>query len=301
MPRASACSWRNWRPLSAEPVNPVELDALVEYYLQVLVTAGDFACAIQDRVHGAGQKDGPNAWAEALTEADIAVQNYVEVATLGRNPALGFFGEESSRSANRKYFDVDAPTVVNLDPINGTFLYQNQRDGWDIILSIAHERRLIAAVSYMPARGLFYLAVPHRGALTGTRAAPELDSMQPLRTQSGSRVCLTYQAPDVLQAVGERYAAFDLVEDYDPARAVDNLNDLFTGKLDAFACRGGELLDWGAVAFIARQAGGLASHMDGTPLRGLDDYAPQATADMLVAASPAIHREILSLLGGGNP
>ncbi|UCG72266.1 MAG: hypothetical protein JSV45_13605 [Chromatiales bacterium] len=280
-------------------MTPADVDALVDYYLPVLIAAGDYARAIQAGVQGPAPKTGANAWTEALTDADIAVQTYVEVATIARDPALGFFGEEWAQSVNHKYFDPAAPTVVHLDPVNGTFLYRNQRDGWDIILSIAHEGQLVAAVSYMPARGLFYLALRHRGALTGTRDAPNVAAMQRLGTQSGSRVCLTYQAPDVKQAVSEQYDAFDIVEDYDPARGFDNLNDLFTGRLDAFACRGGELLDWGAMAFIVHHAGGIVSTLDGSPLSGLNAFKPQAQADMLVAASPAVHREILALIGNG--
>jgi fructose-1,6-bisphosphatase/inositol monophosphatase family enzyme len=282
-------------------MEPAEVDALVDYYLPFLVTAGDFARAIQGGIRSPKKKAGPNAWAQALTDADIAVQTFVEVATKARDPDLGFFGEESAQSANDKYFDPGAETVVHLDPVNGTFLYQHQRDGWDIILSISHRGRLQAAVSYMPARGLFYLAVRHRGALTGTRQGPALRSMQALRTQSGSRVCLTYHAPDMVHAVRDQYDAFDMVDDDDPHGTSDNLNDLFTGRLDAFACRGGQLLDWGAIAFIVCHAGGRASNLDGTPLTAFEDFAPQAPADMLVSASPAIHREILALVNGNGP
>jgi fructose-1,6-bisphosphatase/inositol monophosphatase family enzyme len=277
-------------------LDPAALDALVDYYLPVLVTAGDFARAVQGGVAGPAQKTGANAWTMAVTDADVAVQTFLEVATKARDPALGFFGEEWAQSANHKYFDARADTMVHLDPVNGTFLYKHQRDGWDIILSISHRGRLRAAISYMPARGVFYLAVDHRGALTGDRDAPALNAMRPLRTQSGSGVCLTYRAPDVLRAVGTRYETFDIVEDHDPERAVDNLNDLFTGRLDAFACRDGELLDWGAIAYIVVNAGGQASRLDGSPLTGLENFAPQDTVDMLVSASPAIHRELLSLV-----
>lgn len=278
-------------------MTPAEIDSLVDHYLPVLITAGDYARAIQGGVQSQTGKDGQNAWVQAVTDADIAVQTFVEVATIARDPTLGFYGEEWAQSANHKYFDPAAANVVHLDPVNGTFLYKNQRDGWDIILSIAHAGQLVAAVSYMPVRGRFYLALRHRGALTGTRDAPRVAAMQPLHTQSGSRVCLTYQAPAVKQAVSEQYDAFDIVADYNPERAIDNLNDLFTGKLDAFACCGGELLDWGAMAFIVHHAGGTVSALDGSPLSGLNAFQPDARADMLVAASPAVHREILALLG----
>jgi myo-inositol-1(or 4)-monophosphatase len=278
-------------------VTPTELDDLVEYYLGVLITAGDFAHEIQSRVDVRAGKQGQNEWVEAVTDADIAVQTYVEVATLARDPELGFFGEEWAQSANHKYFNAEAETVVNLDPVNGTFLYKSGRDSWDIILSVAHDGDLLAAVSYMPVRGVFYLALRDRGALTGTRDEPRLDAMHALHTQSGSGVCLTYQAPTERSALSKRFDTFDIVEDYNPERAFDNLNDLFTGRLDAFACRRGEMLDWGAIAFIVDQAGGTATTLDGAgPLFARNAYRADEHADMLVAANPAVHSEILGLL-----
>jgi hypothetical protein len=72
---------------------PAEIIAMVEHYLPVLVTAGDYALNIQSRIGGPEQKSGDNAWAQALTDADLTVQTYVEVATLSRYADIGFFGE----------------------------------------------------------------------------------------------------------------------------------------------------------------------------------------------------------------
>jgi myo-inositol-1(or 4)-monophosphatase len=277
-------------------MTPAEIVAMVEHYLPVLVTAGDYACNIQSQITGPAQKSGANAWTQALTDADITVQTFVEVATLSRYPDVGFFGEESEHSVNRKYFDSGADTVVHLDPINGTFLYKNQRSGWDIILNISHQGQLIAAISYMPASGLFYLAIRGIGAITGSRKCRRIRDMQILRTQSGSRVCLTYQAPDVIASANSAFECFDIVQDYSADRDLDNLNDLFTGRLDAFACRNGDMLDWGAVAFIVCQAGGVASCLNGSPLGSFDDFRGGDTVDMLVSTSPEVHKEILNLL-----
>jgi len=273
--------------------------SLVEYYLPVLVTAGDYAREIQSAIDGPEQKNGANAWTQALTDADLMVQHFVEIATLSSWPDLGFFGEESSQSANTKYFPVTAETVVHLDPINGTYLYKNQRSGWDIVLSIRHANRLVAALSYMPVRGRFYVAIRGIGALTGNRQTLRVEDMDSLTTQTGSRRCLTYRAPDVQQRLSGVFECFDIVEDDDPQRGIDNLNDLFTGKLDAFACRQGDMLDWGATAFIVAQAGGCASYLDGSEFSAFDAFDPQDTANMLVTTSADTHRCILDLLNKG--
>jgi fructose-1,6-bisphosphatase/inositol monophosphatase family enzyme len=268
---------------------------MVEFYLPVLVTAGDFARGIQPQISGPPQKAGQNPWVRAITDADQSVQTFVEVATLARFPSAGFFGEEQDQSRNARYFPADAETMVWLDPINGTFLYKNQRPGWDIILSITRRGQLQAAISYMPVRERFYLAVRGHGAFTGDRHSRLLGAMAPLATMPGSSVCLTYQAPDALARLRQQWDAFDIVEDDNPQRGFDNLNDLFTGRLAAYASSSADLLDWGAMAFIVTQAGGTASGLDGRPFDGFENFHP-GSRDMLVAATPDLHAALLATL-----
>jgi fructose-1,6-bisphosphatase/inositol monophosphatase family enzyme len=270
---------------------------MVEFYLPVLVTAGDYAREIQPRISGPPDKFGQNPWVQAITDADQGVQTFIEVATLARFPAAGFYGEEQEQSRHTTYFPAQADTTVWLDPINGTFLYKNQRPGWDIILSITRHGQLLAAISYMPVRERFYLGIRGYGAFTGDRNSRQIGAMSPLATVPGSRVCLTYQAPDALARLRRRWDALDIVNDYSPELGFDNLNDLFTGRLTAFASSRGDLLDWGAMAFIVTQAGGLASGLDGRPFDAFDNFQLGST-DMLVATSPAVHAELLATLRG---
>lgn len=269
---------------------------MVEYFLGLLVAAGDYALAVQPRIGGPPQKDGHNPWVSALTDADLSVQNFFEVATLARFPSVRFYGEEHAQSLNQKYFPADAQFSVHLDPINATYLYKNQRPHWDIIVSLAERRRLVAAISYVPSSGRFYLGIRDRGALTGERRHARLADMVPLHTRPGSRQCLTYQTPELNERLRGEFDCYDIVNDDDPARGLDNLNEFYSGRLAAFACRSGECLDWGAAAFIATQAGGKASHLDGSPLGIFDDFDPQETVDMIVASDPATHAAIMARL-----
>jgi fructose-1,6-bisphosphatase/inositol monophosphatase family enzyme len=268
---------------------------MVEAYLPVLVTAGDFAREIQPRIAGPAEKPGQNPWVQAITDADQSVQTFVEVATLARFPSVGFYGEEQAQSRIARYFPAAAGTMVWLDPINGTFLYKNQQPGWDIILSITHRGQLKAAISYMPVREQFYLAIRGLGAFTGGRHCRQLGDLAPLRTATTSTVCLTYQAPEALARLRRAWEAFDIVDDYAPQRGFDNLNDLFTGRLGAYASGSADLLDWGAMAFIVSQAGGTATRLDGSPFDGFDNFHT-GSSDMLVAATPALHAALLGTL-----
>jgi fructose-1,6-bisphosphatase/inositol monophosphatase family enzyme len=269
---------------------------MVERYLPLLVTAGDYAREIQPRISGPATKPGSNPWVQAITDADGAVQNFLEVATLAAFPGVGFYGEEQDQSRNARYFPAEPELQVWLDPINGTFLYQNQQPGWDIILSITRKGRLVAAISYMPVRERFYLAVEGRGAFTGGRESRRLADMETLRTRPGSGVCLGYQAPDLLACLKPAFTALDIVADYDPDRGHDNLNDLFTGRLDGFLARQADLLDWGAMAFITVQAGGVATAPDGSALDIFEDFRLRQ-ADLLVGSSPEVHARMRAAVG----
>jgi fructose-1,6-bisphosphatase/inositol monophosphatase family enzyme len=273
------------------------IEDMVEFYLPVLVTAGDYARQIQPRISGPAAKAGQNPWVQAITDADHSVQAFLEVATLARFPTAGFYGEEQAESRNARYFAPDAGTTVWLDPINGTFLYKNQRPGWDIILSISRGGRLMAAISYMPVRERFHLAVRSHGAFSGGREARRLADLAPLATSAASTLCLTYQAPAALAALRPRWPALDIVADDDPGRALDNLSDIFTGRLGAYASEQGDLLDWGAMAFIVTEAGGAASGLDGRPFGGFESFHA-GSADMLVAATPDLHAALLATLQG---
>lgn len=285
-------------PLSLQPPgDDPPIAEMVEYYLPLLVTAGDFARAIQPHLRTPGAKAGQNPWVQAVTDADRSVQTFIEVATLATWPAVAFFGEEQEQSCNAHYFPEETSTKVWLDPINGTFLYQNGRPGWDIILSITRGTQLMAAISYMPGPGRFHLAIRGRGAFTGDRHCVRLADMAPLTTRPGSGLCLTYEAPEILARLTGTVDCFDLVADDDPERPFDNLVDMFTGRLDAYVSLHGDLLDWGAMAFVVENAGGVVSAPDGSPLDIFENFGLRS-CELLVSASPEIHARLLAALAG---
>jgi fructose-1,6-bisphosphatase/inositol monophosphatase family enzyme len=268
---------------------------MVETYLPVLVTAGDYARRIQPRITSQSPKPGQNAWVQAITDADQSVQTFFEIATLAHFPDAGFFGEEQELSRNTGYFPAAAATMVWLDPIDGTYLYKNQRSGWQIILSITRDARLMAVICYLPVSGRFNLAVRGCGAFTGGRACRTLNDMQPLATRSGSGVCVSYQAPAELERLRGNWNAFDIVVDDDPQRDFENLNDLFTGRLDGFVSQSCDLLDWGALGYIVANAGGMVSGLDGKPLDIFENFSARSSP-ILVSSSPSVHERLLATL-----
>ena len=268
---------------------------MVETYLPALVTAGDYAHRIQPLIAGPALKAGQNPWVQAITDADQSVQTFFEMTTLAHFPAAGFFGEEQETSRNTGYFPSVAATMVWLDPIDGTYLYQNQRSGWQIILSITRDARLMAVICYLPVSGRFNLAVRGCGAFTGGRDCRTLNDMQPLATRSGSGVCVSYQAPAELEKLRRSWNAFDIVADDNPQRDFENLNDLFTGRLDGFVSQSCDLLDWGALGYIVANAGGVVSGPDGKPLDIFENFSARSSP-ILVSSSPSVHERLLATL-----
>ncbi len=124
--------------------------------------------------------------------------------------------------------------------------------------------------------------------------------MQPLQTRPGSRNCLTYQTPAINQRLAGLFSCYDVVTDDDPARGLDNLNEFYGGRLDVFACQGGECLDWGAAAYIAVAAGGVATQLDGQPLGIFEQFDPEARVNMVVASDAATHAAFMQGIARTN-
>ena len=143
----------------------MQLKELINFTLQQLVIAGDYACLVQPNVRAENGKGG-NLFHDALTDADLSIQNFFEVALLARFPQFSFYGEEEARSLNAKYFPADAEYEVTLDPVNGTRLFIDQFDTFDIVATVWREGAICAALTYLPAKGAAYFALEGEGAFT---------------------------------------------------------------------------------------------------------------------------------------
>lgn len=88
----------------------MELFELVKRLAALSVTAGAYALKVQDRVaHQPIKSQYDNLFAQALTDADLSVQGFIEVSLLAEFPDIAFFGEEQAHSLNMKYFPSQAP------------------------------------------------------------------------------------------------------------------------------------------------------------------------------------------------
>src|SRR5215510_10627944 len=136
----------------------------VRFLLPHLVTAGNYSTQIQRRVKAHSPKTGDTAFQQALTDADLSVQAFLEVVLLSRLPEIAFFSEEQEQSLNAKYFPPGAEFEVLLDPIDGTRAYLDGAEKYQIIVTLREHRSVAAALCYMPRREQCYVAIRGKGA-----------------------------------------------------------------------------------------------------------------------------------------
>jgi myo-inositol-1(or 4)-monophosphatase len=100
-----------------------------------------------------------------VTEADIAVDRFLEQRLKAAFPDFGWLSEESVDDPNR----LTKGHVIIVDPIDGTRGFVAGDDTWCVSIGVVEDGRPIAGVLYAPARDEMYCATLGMGAtLNGT-------------------------------------------------------------------------------------------------------------------------------------
>lgn len=264
----------------------MNLNHFIQRLCQLSVTAGDYAQRVQARVaHQPIKSQYENIFSQALTDADLSVQAFIEVALLAEFPNVAFFGEEEDHSLNMKYFPADAEYTVYLDPIDGTRYYQDGSPLFNVILTVVKAQQVVAAVVAMPAKNAYYWGIRGQGTYCVTReavvAAPSVGSTtvmgEAVVLNKTSQVVLTNGMPEA--RVPAPWQQIDVMAEYKPGLDVA-ITDVLTGRARAACGPNVSLIDWGAIAFLIEQAGGCVSDLSGRPLRPIDapgDFMPTKT------------------------
>lgn len=261
-------------------------DAFFDCFMPALVRAGRYALEIRDRLEARPAKDG-DAWTSVITDADLGVQHYLEAVALAEFPRWGFWGEERDASFNTPYFDDDAEITIALDPINGTRIYADGGDGFDILVSMIRRGRVEATLSYMPARRRFY-AASTAGAFTAEVGAPR----RPLALDNPSMTLAVYKADAWRSLLPPEVDVFDTVSEYGVDDARCTLNNIFHGDIGGYLMGPTPLLDVGATAFTVTRAGGIATQPDGAAFDHFERFDPARPEPLLVCANPRLHAAV---------
>lgn len=87
-----------------------------------------------------------------VTEADLAVQSFLNEKIIKNYPDVGILSEESDYTREPQ----DGETYFVLDPIDGTAMFVSGLPVWGISLGVIKSGKTIAGFFYMPATGDLY-------------------------------------------------------------------------------------------------------------------------------------------------
>ena len=223
---------------------------------------------------------------DVVTEMDKASEELVRNYLATHRPGDGLLGEEGS--------DIPSSTGITwvVDPIDGTVNYLYQLPGWNISVAAQLDGVTLAGAVFAPLLDGGMLWSAYRGG--GARL--QRGQAQPLPIQTNAQVPLHLAllatgfsySTEIRKRQGARFAKLiPQVRDIRRmgAAAVD-LCLVASGMVDGYFEE--ELAPWDLAAgeLIATEAGALVTNATGGP----------AGREMVVAAHPSLHSQILALL-----
>ncbi|NJO30359.1 MAG: inositol monophosphatase family protein [Richelia sp. SL_2_1] len=273
---------------------------ILETLLPYLKVAANYARFLQPKISALPDKDGGDSFfSAALTDADLAIQNFVEVTLLGNFPSIRFYGEEYKTSPNTKYFraiDLGEKDdyLVTLDPIDGTKFYMDGHSNYQIILSILNTDDYEAVIAISPSEQVYFYALRGNGTFTGTFEM-NLDECTPLKVNSTAKptILLGTSMSSLTPALKNKYQVINAVDDYSQSVQMPNLNAILKGELTGAVKRFGQFIDGGALAFLAKEAGCIVTTLDGSPLPPLNSCEDYKLPGLIIATSDIVHQDLL--------
>ena len=281
--------------MSSSPTPRLILETLFPH----LKVVAAYARTLQPKISALpakAQKD--NLFTAALTDADLSIQNMIEVVLLANFPEIRFFGEEYEQSRNTKYFraiDLGSTVdyLVTLDPIDGTKFYLDGHGNYQIILSILNGDDFEGVLAISPAQNTYYYALGGHGAHTGSLSGDWEDAVPLEINPRESTIYLGLRMDKLKPFLEDRYEVIDLANCYSTEVQIPNLNGILTGDVCAAAVSSAQFIDAGALAFIAREAGYLVTTLDGSPLPPLHSCKGYRLPGLIIAATTEVHQHLL--------
>lgn len=222
---------------------------------------------------------------DIVTEMDRAAERLITERLLDVRPDDGFLGEESGLRAG-----TSGITWV-VDPIDGTVNYLYGLGGYAVSVAACQGApdpaawTTLAGCVYVPGTGIAYWAALGHGAFANGRplAGPTHQALRNALVATGFGYLRNRRTRQARVAA----ALLDDVRDLRRLGAASvDLCLVADGHLDAYYERGLNPWDHAAGALIAREAGVIVTGPGGTP----------ASAEMLVAAGPMLHCQLLARL-----
>lgn len=272
---------------------------ILETLLPPLRLAAAYSKHIQPVIAACPEKtDQHNHFGAALSDADLSIQTFVEVALLGAYPHIRFYGEEYEKTANTKYFrsielGPDGDYLVTLDPIDGTRFYLDGHDNYQIIVGVLNQDEYEAVLAISPVQDCYYYALRGVGTFFGSLAS-SLDQCQKLQIEHPKPlIYLGWGLSDRIPEVGPAYQINDLKTAYTADTFAPNLNAILKGDLAGAILESGKFIDGAALTFLAQEAGCIVTTLAGEPLPPLQTSQNYQRPGLIVATSTTVHQDLL--------
>jgi myo-inositol-1(or 4)-monophosphatase len=276
--------------------------------LPFLRTAAAYAAQIQQRIAVHPDKyAGDHLFANALTDADLSIQTFIEVAMLANFPHLRFYGEEHEKSYNTKYFraiDLGAQGdyLVTLDPIDGTRYYMDGHPHYLIIVTVLNADDFEAAIALSPANNCYYYSLRGQGTFVG-RLSDDLEACKPLKIDTPEEKILLGWALSPLASEFQArspYPIIDLKSEYKPDSPVPPINGLLTGEVAGCVLASAQFIDTAALAWMASEMGYQLTTYDGSPLPPLSACQNYRRSEIIVSANEQMQQTLIEIMQSVN-
>jgi myo-inositol-1(or 4)-monophosphatase len=220
-----------------------------------------------------------------VSSADLASEATLRDALAAAYPAAALVMEESAATAPASA----ARMRFYVDPLDGTTNFLHGLPHFAVSIAMEEDGEMVAGVVYDPPKDELFWAARGEGAFCGE---------QRVRTSGAQTLANGVVAtgvphrgrgdhPSYLAALGRVMNEVSGIRRFGAA-ALD-LAYLAAGRFEAFFEKGLAPWDVAAGGLLVREAGGIVTRSDGSPM-GLRD------ADVLASATPAIHASMLALL-----
>ena len=228
---------------------------------------------------------------DLVTEADLAAQEAIRGVLLKAFPDHDFLGEEEA--AERKAMGKPIPPRRSkyrwvVDPLDGTANYVHGMPNFAVAIALQEGDDLRLGCVLDPSNDECFVAEAGKGA---TRNGQPI-KVSGVKSMPRAMVAVSFSA-NVPRGSIEITRFVEVLHASQAVRrmgsAALNLCYVASGRLDAYLATSVSAWDVAAGALIVREAGGVVTGLDGSPL---DLELPELVA----ASTPELHREALTVL-----
>lgn len=215
-----------------------------------------------------------------VTDADIAIEDYLKATLTREYPEYGFWGEESGHSDNQA-----SRWVV--DPIDGTHSFSKGQYFWAISVALEIDQELTFGAVYAPALDDYYWAAKGKGAFKNDRPVTVSNESDLAESMIATGfACLRSYLHENNLARFSRIAEKTTGQRRFGSAALD-LCLVADGQVDAFWEQELNLYDVAAGALIVKEAGGSV-----TDFSGKDGIYPK----QILATNGLLLKQLLPLM-----